>query len=197
MTDPINYLIKEFVWWDFRLATLFTVIMPLALLIWAFLSKNSAITRSLTIYWRVSALLAITVYLLIGNLSIGFITGWSARILIPLSLWFWQDLNQAIQQDPSNLKIGYIFWRWIMSSYCAIGTFTGVAFLPCSFGQELLPGACALLLEAPQQFKSMLHPNLTTQVLGNAAILALLAYSIYFAIFLSYSLPRYGRIAIK
>jgi Protein of unknown function (DUF3177) len=197
MTDSINYLIEEFVWWDFRLATIFTVILPLGLLIGAVISKNSGIRRSLTIYWRVSALLAITVYLLIGNLAIGYITGWIARILIPVSLWFWQDLNQAIHQDISKLKIGYVIWRWIMSAYCAIGTFTGLAFLPCSLGQEFSPGVCALLSQAPQQFKAILHPNVTAEFLGNASSVALIAYAIYFAIFLSISLPRHGRTAVR
>jgi Protein of unknown function (DUF3177) len=186
-------LIREFIWWDFRLATLLTVILPLVLLIWAFIGKNLAVLRSLTIYWRVSALLAITVYLLIGNLSVGYITGWTARISIPASLWFWQDLNQLISSDRSKLKTGFIIWRWIMTIYCGIGTVTGVLFLPCSLRQEIIPGICVLLAEAPLQFKAILHPNLSTQLLGNGAIAALVIYAIYFVRFLAFKLLSRGR----
>jgi Protein of unknown function (DUF3177) len=195
-----NYMysyIKEFIWWDFRLATLFTVIAPLLLLVWALISKNLTFIRSLTIYWRVSALLAITVYLLIGNLSVGYITGWTARILIPTSLWFWQDLNQLIGNDRSKLKTSFIIWRWIMTVYCAIGTLTGITFLPCSLEQEFIPGVCGLLTEAPLQFKAILHPNLSTQILGNGAIACLAIYLIYFGIFVVFKLRRQGRTAIK
>jgi len=45
-------------------------------------------------------LLAITIYLLIAALPVGFISGLMARILIPISLWFWVDLNEEIEDQP-------------------------------------------------------------------------------------------------
>lgn len=189
--------IEQLVWWDFRLATLLTVLTPLLLLAWALISKQPTLIRVLTIYWRVSALLAITVYLLVGNLAIGYLTGWLARILIPISLWFWQDLNQLINADTSKLKSTFTIWRWIMTIYCGIGTLTGIAFLPCSLQQEILPGVCGLLTKAPLQFKAILHPSLSTELLGNLAIAALIIYLIYFLAFLGFKLPRHGRIALK
>jgi len=62
-------------------------------------AKAEAIQRLLTIYWRVSSLLAITIYLLIAALPVGFISGLMARI-IPISLWFWVDLNEEIEDQP-------------------------------------------------------------------------------------------------
>jgi len=65
-------------------------------------AKAEAIQRLLTIYWRVSSLLAITIYLLIAALPVGFISGLMARILIPISLWFWVDLNEEIEDQPEG-----------------------------------------------------------------------------------------------
>jgi len=48
-------------------------------------------------------LLAITIYLLIAALPVGFISGLMARILIPISLWFWVDLNEEIEDQPEGL----------------------------------------------------------------------------------------------
>ena len=57
----------------------------------------------MTIYWRVASLLAITVYLMIGGLSVSFVTALLAKILIPLSLWFWVDLNEEIREQPKRI----------------------------------------------------------------------------------------------
>ena len=97
-------LIQSLIWMDYRLADLFTVILPLILLVWAFFAKADVMQRLLIIYWRVASLLAITIYLLIGSLPIGFLTGFLASILIPFSLWFWVDINEEIaEQRPSRL----------------------------------------------------------------------------------------------
>ena len=81
MSQP---LLQSLIWTDYRLAVLFTVILPLLLLIWAFAQKAEAIQRLMMIYWRVSSLLAITVYLLIGSHPIGFITGLFAKRFLSL-----------------------------------------------------------------------------------------------------------------
>jgi len=49
-------------------------------------------------------LLAITIYLLIAALPVGFISGLMARILIPISLWFWVDLNEEIEDQPRGAE---------------------------------------------------------------------------------------------
>ncbi|EDZ95411.1 conserved hypothetical protein [Limnospira maxima CS-328] len=74
---------------DYRLAVIFTIILPLILLIWALVEKLEAITHLLIIYWRVASLLMITLYLMIAAIPIGFICAIASRILIPISLWFW------------------------------------------------------------------------------------------------------------
>jgi len=61
-------------------------------------------------------LLAITIYLLIAALPVGFISGLMARILIPISLWFWVDLNEEIEDQPRGaLKLTFNSWRWAIT----------------------------------------------------------------------------------
>ncbi len=95
--DSNDVWFRSLVWMDYRLAVLFTVLIPLVLLIWAFVQKADGIQRLLTIYWRVSSLLMITVFLMIGGFQVSFISSLIARILIPISLWFWVDLNDEIE----------------------------------------------------------------------------------------------------
>jgi len=193
-----NSLLRSLIWLDFRLAVVFTVFAPLALLIWAFRAKNQAITRSLTIYWRVSSLLAITVYLLMASLPMGFLTGWAARILIPLSLWFWQDLNEDIERSKGKLPLIYTSWRWAMVAYCAVGSVFGLIFIGCGFTPlEQLGDRCNLLLEAPLQFRSVFHSGVSVDTLALVAIVGLIVYVVCFAAFVIFSLPKQGRIAFR
>jgi len=87
---------------DYRLAVVFAVVIPVILLL-GVCAKAEAIQRLLTIYWRVSSLLAITIYLLIAALPVGFISGLMARILIPISLWFWVDLKKKLRISQEGL----------------------------------------------------------------------------------------------
>jgi len=193
-----NSVLRSLVWLDFRLAVVFTVIAPLLLLFWAYKDKNSSVLRSLTIYWRVSFLLAITVYLLMASLPIGFLTGWAARILMPVSLWFWQDLNEDIDRSKGKLSLIYTSWRWAMAIYCAIGTIFGVGFLKCGFTPaEQLDDSCKILLEAPLQFKAIFHNGVNVDTLAFGAIVALIVYLICFAVFAIFNLPKQGRIAFR
>ncbi len=189
-------LLRSLVWLDFRLAVLFTVFIPLGLLAWAFKAKVKAVWRSLVIYWRVSLLLAITVYLLMAELPIGFVTGWVARILVPLSLWYWQDLNEDIGRSKGILPLVYTAWRWAMVVYCIAGTVFGTLFVGCGFSDQ--PSAeCQVLLEAPMSFKSIFLGGASTETLAFFAIVGLLVYGIYFTVFAIFNLPKSGRIAFR
>jgi len=63
-------------------------------------------------------LLAITIYLLIAALPVGFISGLMARILIPISLWFWVDLNEEIEDQPRGAETH--FQLVALGDYCLL-----------------------------------------------------------------------------
>jgi len=188
------------VWTDYRLAILFTVIIPFVLLIWAFVRKSEGIQNLLIIYWRVASLLAITVYLLIGALPIGFIAGWLARLLIPVSLWFWVDLNEEIaEQPPNGLKLAFTAWRWAVSIYCALGVLGQIPLLRCAFLKQdalVKDSICRLWLEPPWAFKGFFHANTYPWFLSFVGIAGLAVYVLYLAYFVLIRLGKQGRSAM-
>lgn len=192
-------LLRSLVWTDFRLAVLFAVILPLVLLIWAFVQRAEAMQRLLIIYWRVASLLVITIYLLIGNLPLSFISGILAGILIPVSLWFWVDLNEEITDQPrSPLKLSFTAWRWAMSVYCVIGVLASLPFLQCAVSTTTYTTPfCQVWREAPLLFQQYFHANYTNQFLGFIGILTLAIYVIYFGYFVLVRLNKQGRSAIE
>ena len=192
-------LLKSLVWMDYRLAVLFTVILPLVLLIWAFAKRSEAIERLLIIYWRVSSLLAITVYLMIGNLPIAFMSGFLARILIPLSLWFWVDLNEEIGEIPQRpLKLSFTAWRWAVSVYSGLGALLSIPFLQCAISKATFATPfCQVWQEPPLAFKNVIHGGYKPGFLGFLGIMGLIIYVLYLVYFVVFRLGKQGRSAVE
>lgn len=192
-----NIWFRPFVWIDYRLAVLFLVIIPLILLIWAFVQKAESIQRLLTIYWRISSLVAITIYLMIAQYPVSFISGLMARILIPISLWFWVDLNDEIEyQTSGSLKFIFTSWRWATTVYCIFGTLAFIPFLGCAFsGNVLNTPYCRVWFEAPLLFKEYFHANSKAEFLGFLGITSLVIYVLYLSYFVLIKLGKQGRSA--
>ncbi|MBD2743576.1 DUF3177 family protein [Coleofasciculus sp. FACHB-1120] len=197
--DNNNLWFRPLVWMDYRLALLFTVIIPLILLIWAFIQKADAMVRLLIIYWRVSSLLAITIYLMIAGWPISYVSSFFARLLIPISLWFWVDINDEIDDQPLRpLKLALTAWRWAVSVYLTLGALAFLPFLSCAFS----PGAvqkpfCNVWLEAPRMYKQYFHPSYTPQFLGFLAMVGLVIYVLYLSYFVLIRLGKEGRSAME
>ncbi len=183
---------------DYRLAVLFTVILPLILLAWVFVEKAEAMQRLLIIYWRVASLLLITIYLMMGGHGIAFISGLAGRILIPISLWFWVDLNDEIEYQPNSpLKLIFSSWRWAITLYCVLGAIATLPFLNCVSPANFKTDFCQVWLQAPSIFKEYFHHDNDVSGLGNFGIVGLTMYIAYFCYFAFVKLNKRGRSAIK
>lgn len=209
MTTSLRFLIaaesasmwslEKFVWADYRLAVLFTVVLPLILMIWAFVKQSQGLLLLLTIYWRVASLLMITVYLMIGGLTFSFISGLMARVLIPVNLWFWEDLNEEIREQPNSaLRFAFVAWRWAVTLYSTLGAIFFAAFLPCAFSRTRFAGeACQAWLQPPLLYKEILHGGYTNGFLAFFGIVGLIIYLLVLGYFVFVRLGRQGRSAMS
>ncbi|MEO0803907.1 MAG: DUF3177 family protein [Cyanobacteria bacterium J06642_2] len=176
-------LLELLVWWDFRLAVGLNVFVPLLLLAWAFQAQFPPLTSVAIAYWRVSSLLAVTVYLMIAAFPIGFLTGALARALIVMSLWYGPDAVVAVSSDNRLATRVFRGWRWLVTAYMGLGTLVSALFVPCAFQPELSPN-CAVWLQPPLGFKAIFHPHVAAETLGLVGALGLLAYISVFALYL-------------
>ena len=190
---------RPLVWMDYRLGVLFTVVIPLILLLWAFVQKADAVQRLLIIYWRVSSLLAINVYLMIAQFPLSFIPGLMARILIPISLWFWVDLNDEIEyQSTGPLKLTFTAWRWATTVYCTLGALASLPFLVCAFSPNVTATSfCSVWFEPPLLFKEYFHANSKPGFLGFLGIVGLVVYVLCLSYFVLVKLGKQGRSATQ
>lgn len=196
---PSSSFLQSLIWTDYRLAVVFTVLLPLLFLVWAFIARAEVLQLLLIIYWKVSSLLAITLYLMIAGLPFSFLTAFIARLLMPISLWFWADLNEEIREQPfSLLKLTFTAWRWGVTVYCGLGVLFQIPFLRCAFSQTAFVGeSCGAWLAAPKLFRQMFHAGFTPGFLGFWAILALISYVLTFSYFIFVKLGRQGRSALN
>ncbi len=191
---------RPLVWMDYRLAIVFLVIAPLFLLIWATFDRKEAMQRLLIIYWRVASLLMITVYIFIPGWKMGFFSGTIARILIPLSLWFWIDINEEIRDLPkSSIKFIFTSWRWATTIYCILGAAASSFFIPCGLSNSTLQTSfCGVWLEVPQAYKQILHNKPDNEgFLGFMGMVGLCIYVLYLAYFLLVRVGKQGRSALE
>lgn len=141
----------------------------------------------------------IGLYLLIAALPIGFIAELIARILIPISLWFWVDLNEEIEDQPQRtLKFSFNSWRWAISIYSLLGAVAQIPSLQCAVSKNAIASSfCRVFLEPPLLFKEYFHPNSTPQALGFIGIVALIIYLSCLVYFVFVKLGKQGRSAIQ
>ena len=191
------------VWLTYRLAATFFIGLPLVLLIWSSIRKEERIVRLLSIYWKVSSLMLISILLLTGEQKIGYLTSFVSPILIIGSLWFWIDLNEELEDMPPGRALGLTIriWRWSM-------TFLGIIYSSLSFSslscfQSIQNNNCLPWIEAPQGlhqvikgvFNFLFGGNWTQTLAGFIGYLALIAYLVGFIQWLLIRLPKQGRIA--
>ncbi|NJK33647.1 MAG: DUF3177 family protein [Oscillatoriales cyanobacterium SM2_2_1] len=190
--------VRRVVWLDFRLAVVLTILLPMGLLLWGARARSQPVVQGLTIYWRVASLLAITVLLMIGGLPLSFLTGLLARVLIPISLWFWRDINEDLALERSRLRPIYESWRWAITAYCIVGTGVNIVFSNCGVvPAEQLGTICPIWFEPPLLFKDLLLSGFAAENILFWGVVLVIVYALYFGVFLMFGLPKYGRIASR
>jgi hypothetical protein len=200
--DP---LYRSLVWLDLRLAVLFSVGVPLVLLVWAALRRESALVRLLSIYWKVASLLLIADLLLSDRRPVGFAVLLLAKLLVVVSVWFWVDLNEELADLPPwrPLPLTVRIWRWGLSFWGVVAAVFSVTALGCMDPARMDGPRCAVWLQPPFE----LHQHLETVfdfvfggqwspgVAAFIGYVGLLAYVVGLLQWLLVRLPKYGRVA--
>jgi hypothetical protein len=197
-------LYRSLVWLDVRLGVLFAVAVPLVLLVWAAVRRESAILRLLGLYWKVASLHLIALLLLTDGRPLAFPLLVIAPLLVVLALWFWVDLNEELADLPPwrPLPLTLRIWRWSLSLLGLAAAALATTSLPCLAG-GLERGFCATWLEAPaglhgvvaRIFAFVFGGQWTPGVAAFVGYLGLVAYVVGLLQWLLVRLPRLGRVA--
>ena len=202
MTEPQFQIL---VWLSYRIAATFAFGLPLFLLIWARRSNSKPIFRLLSIYWKVSSLYAIKLLFLSVENQLGQIISLIAPILMVVSIWFWLDLNEEINEMPTYKPIALTtrIWRWTLSFWCILNTGLNLFSWKCL--NSINENYCATWREVPFNsfmttktiIKFILDGNWSKGFASFFAYLALILYLIGLLQWLIVQLPKNGRFAGK
>ncbi|PEN13619.1 hypothetical protein CRI94_09945 [Longibacter salinarum] len=164
---------------DFVIAVILLVLIPLGLLGASW--RTPSVRDRMLVYWRASALLGITVYLWIGEVQLGFVTGWLARAIIPLALWRGDALTILRGRTllpETRIEEAYRDWQRIAMGYSIAGLIYMLPLLLCAFGSDASE-MCRAWYVPPKTFASWLHPNIEPIWLGRYGRVALGVYAAY------------------
>jgi hypothetical protein len=198
-------LYRSLVWLDVRLAVLFSIGVPLVLLVWAALRREQALVRLLGLYWKVASLLLVANLLLTDRRPIGFLLLVIAPLLVALSLWFWVDLNEELADLPPwrALPLTTRIWRWSVSLWAVLSAAFSATALGCLDAALRETPRCAVWMEAPlglhrhleRLFAFVFGGQWTPAVAAFIGYLGLVAYVVGLLQWLLVRLPRLGRVA--
>ena len=105
------------IWLSFQLSIIFLIGVPFSLFFWSIKKRNKAVTKLLSIYWKVSLLFFISLLLLIGNFNYALVITNISTILITISLWFWNDINDELKEYNFSYSLATTtkVWRWSLT----------------------------------------------------------------------------------
>jgi len=198
-------LYRSLVWLDVRVAVMFSIGLPLVLLIWAALRREGALVRLLGLYWKVASLLLLVTLLLTDRRPLGFPLAVLAQLLVVASVWFWVDLNEELADMPPwrALPLTLRIWRWSLTVWGLLGAALSSTALGCMASASLDRPACSVWIQPPLGLHQLLvgvfsfvfGAAWTPGVAAFIGYVGLVAYGVGLLQWLLVRLPKQGRLA--
>ena len=128
------------VWLSFQLSIIFLIGIPVTLSFWSIKKKNKAVSKLLSIYWKISLLFFISLLLLIGKYNYALVITNISLLLMTISVWFWNDINDELKEYNFSYSLTTTtkVWRWSL-------TFISINF----FIQSLQNFSCFSFINSP------------------------------------------------
>jgi hypothetical protein len=189
------------VWLSFQLSIIFFIGIPITLLLWSIKRRNKAVNKLLLIYWKVSLLFFISLFLLIGKYNYALLITNISTFLMAISVWFWNDINDELKEY--NLSYSLItttkVWRWSITFISLNFLIQSLQNLSCL--SLINSDACEMWLQPSSNFyiviKNLFNfffgANFTQPVAKFLGLFSLLIYSLGLIQWSMIKLPKNGR----
>jgi len=113
----LNVFNQLSIWLSFQLSIIFFIGIPTTLFFWSFKKRNKVVNKLLSIYWKISLLFFISLLLLIGKYSYALVITNFSTLLITISVWFWNDINDELKEYDFTYPLTTTtkVWRWSLT----------------------------------------------------------------------------------
>ena len=99
----LNVFNQLSIWLSFQLSIIFLIGIPVILFFWSIKKRNKTVKKLLSIYWKVSLLFFISLLLLIGKYNYALLITNISTLLMAVSVWFWNDINDELREYDLSL----------------------------------------------------------------------------------------------
>ena len=189
------------IWLSFHLSIIFLVGIPLALFLWSIKKRNKAINKLLSIYWKISLLFFISLLLLIGKYNYALLITNISTLLITISIWFWNDINDELKEyDFSNsLTTTTKIWRWSLTFISlnfliqSVLNFNCISFINSASCQIWTQPSSNFYLIIKSLFNFFFGANFTQPIAKFLGLFSLLIYTLGLIQWSIIKLPKNGR----
>ena len=189
------------VWLSFQLSIIFLIGIPISLFLWSIKKKNKAINKLLSIYWKISLLFFISLLLLIGNFNYALLITNISTLLMTISVWFWNDINDELKEYKftNSLASTTKVWRWSLTFISLNFLFQSLLNFSCF--SVINSNACKIWLQPSSNlyiimrdlFNFLFGANFTQPVSKFLGLFSLLIYILGLIQWSIIKLPKNGR----
>ena len=189
------------VWLTFQLSIIFLFGIPISLFLWSIKKKNKAINKLLSIYWKISLLFFISLLLLIGNYRYALIITNISTLLMTISVWFWNDINDELKESNLSdyLSTTTKVWRWSLTFISlnfliqSLQNFSCFSFINSDTCEIWLQPSSNLYVIIKNLFNFFFGANFTKPIAKFLGLFSLLVYILGLIQWSILKLPKNGR----
>ena len=189
------------IWLSFQLSLVFIVGIPFTLFCWSLKKQSNAITKLLTNYWKISLLFFISLILLIGEYNYALIVTNISTVLMAISVWFWNDINDELKEYSfsDSLTTTTKVWRWSLTFISlnfliqSLQNFSCFSFINSEACEVWLQPSSNLYMIIKNLFNFFFGANFTQPISKFLGLFALLIYILGIIQWSIIKLPKNGR----
>ena len=189
------------IWLSFQLSIIFLIGIPITLTFWSIKKRNKAVNKLLSIYWKISLLFFISLFLLIGKFKYTLIITNISTLLMTISVWFWNDINDELKEYDfsSSLTTTTKVWRWSLTFISlnfliqSLQNFSCLSFINSAACEIWLQPSSNLYVIIKNLFNFFFGANFTQPIAKFLGLFSLLIYILGLIQWSIIKLPKNGR----
>ena len=189
------------IWLSFQLSIIFLIGIPVTLSFWSIKKRNKAVKKLLSIYWKISLLFFISLLLLIGNYNYALVITIISALLMTVSVWFWNDINDDLREYDFSYSLITTtkIWRWTLTFISlnfliqSLRNFSCFSFIKSAECEIWLHPSSNFYLIIKNLFNFLFGANFTQPVAKYLGLFSLLIYILGLIQWSIIKLPKNGR----
>jgi len=197
----LNVFNQLSIWLSFQLSIIFLIGIPVTLSFWSIKKRNKAVIKLLSIYWKVSLLFFISLLLLIGNYNYALVITNISTLLMTVSVWFWNDINDELREYDFSYSLITTtkIWRWSLTFISinfliqSLQNFNCFSFINSAACEIWLKPSSNLYIIIKNLFNFFFGANFTQPIAKFLGLFSLLIYIIGLIQWSIIKLPKNGR----